>query len=158
MAYGVGDMIEVVRASRRHFLKHLQGVRSEQWDWKPYPNCRSIREILAHMVSNDRIFMEVLDKGAVADYTTLEEEERDIAKLLNMLSRSHESLCAFLRLRYGNAPLDSEVPFFGGKEKLGTAISAITHEDYYHSGQIAFIRMATDPSWDYYVSIYGKQE
>ena len=34
----------------------------------------------------------------------------------------------------------------------------ISSEDYYHAGQITFIRMATDPQWDYYRSIYNFAE
>lgn len=153
MANNINDIIDRLRISRRHFLKHLHGVRDEQWDWKPSPKCNSIREILAHMVANDRAFMELFNAGSTSGRGSV--EQRDIAKLLEMLSRSHESLCALLRLRYANKPLDTEIPFLGRPEKLETVMSWISFEDYYYAGQIAFIRMATDPSWENCVSIYG---
>lgn len=152
VANDINDVINKVRMSRRYFLKHLHGVRNEQWDWKPSPQCKSIREILAHMVANDRLFMETLNADSPMEHGSV--EERDIAKLLEMLNKSHESLCAFLRLRHANTPLDTEIPFFGRTEKLETAMSRISFEDYYHAGQIALIRMATDPSWENCVSVH----
>jgi hypothetical protein len=38
---------------------------------------------------------------------------------------------------------------------LRVAVAYLTAEDFYHAGQLAFIRMATDPGWDYFGSIYG---
>lgn len=55
MAFTAAELIDGVRHSRRHFLKHLRGLRDDQWDWKPYPECKSIRETLAHLVWVDRI-------------------------------------------------------------------------------------------------------
>jgi len=155
VAFDVDSLIEGVRESRRHFLKHLKGLRDDQWDWKPYPECKSIRETLAHLVSDDRAYMEILRTGAMPDFQAVEEHETDVTKLLLRLEKSHEELCGFLRERFADTPLDTEVFFFTGKEKLGRAILGISSEDHYHAGQVAFIRMATDPSWDYYAAIYG---
>jgi hypothetical protein len=52
-------------------------------------------------------------------------------------------------------PLDAEVALWGTPQKLGRAIAYLTAEDFYHAGQIAFIRMASDPEWDYYACVYG---
>lgn len=155
MATDLDSVIAGIRASRKHFLKHLKGVQGDQWDWKPYPECKSIRETLAHLVSDDRASIEMLDKGQL-DYEALQENEKDIAKLLQILSKSHEQLCAFIKTRYANTPLDQEIQFFSGKEPLWRAISGISAEDYYHAGQVAFVRMATNPSWDYYSDIYSE--
>ncbi len=37
MAYDIECIIDGIRESRRYFLKHIKGVREDQWDWKPYP-------------------------------------------------------------------------------------------------------------------------
>jgi uncharacterized damage-inducible protein DinB len=148
-------LLEGVRASRRHFLKHLRGLSEAQWDWKPYPECESIRETLAHLVWADRAALISLETGQEPDYAALEVHERDLGRLHTMLAESHERLGAFLTTRYGDTPLDTEVRLFGDRKKLGSAVGYLTAEDFYHSGQVAFIRMATDPGWDYYGSIYG---
>ncbi len=155
MAQDLDTLIQGIRESRQYFLKHIQGVRDDQWDWKPYPQCKSVRETVAHLISDDRAFIEILDKGKIEDYGSLDEQERDLAKLLDMLAKSHESLCAFIRHKFAGTPLDTPVNFFTGETPLGHAIAGISSEDYYHAGQVAFIRMATDPTWDYYAHIYG---
>lgn len=76
-------------------------------------------------------------------------------ELLVLLEESHEDLCAFLLSKPADTPLDVEISFFTGRMPLGLAIAGISSEDYYHAGQVAFTRMATDPAWDYYASIYG---
>lgn len=155
MAFDIDTLIQGVRASRKTFLKHLKGVGNDQWDWKPYSECKSIRETIAHLVSDDRAFMEILDKGSIADYEVLQEDERDVTKLLALLDESHENLCTFLGKKFADTPLDTMVNFFMGAEPLGTAVAGIAHEDSYHAGQVAFIRMATKPEWNYYEQVYG---
>lgn len=155
MAFDIDSLIEGIRESRRYFLKHIKGLREDQWDWKPYPGCKTIRETLAHLVSDDRAFVAILRDGEVTDYGAFEEHETDVPKLLTLLNESSEELCAFIKDQFAGVALDTEISFFFGKTKLGLAIAGISSEDYYHAGQVAFIRMATDPEWDYYRFIYG---
>lgn len=157
MAFGIDDLINGVRESRQFFLRHLNGVCEDQWDWKPYAECKSIRETLAHLISDDRATQYVLENGTFPNFDEMGVQAEDIEKLLEMLSESHAQFCAFLKQRFADTPLDTEVPYFSGKLPLGLAIGGMSSEDYYHAGQVAFIRMATDPSWDYYASIYGGQ-
>ena len=156
MPFDISNLIVGIRQSRVFFLNHLKGVRDDQWDWKPYPECKSIRETLAHMVNDDHAFVAILRDGKIEDYEAFNEQERDIPRLMEMLRRSHEELCAFIKERFADTPLDTEVGYFTGKTKLGLAITGVSSEDYYHSGQVAFIRMSTDPEWDYYRSIYSE--
>ena len=53
--------------------------------------------------------------------------------------------------------MDTEVSAYGTPMKLGRAIAHLSSEDFYHAGQVAFIRIATDPSWDYYAVIYAHE-
>lgn len=156
MAVDIETLISAVQKSRAFFLKHANGLRDDQWDWKPYPECKSIRETLAHLIADDRASVVMLETGEFPDFGGMLERETATPKLLDLLAESHENLCAFLRGRFADTPLDSVVKFFGGPEPLGLAIMGITSEDYYHAGQVAFIRMATDPEWNYYKEIYGE--
>jgi uncharacterized damage-inducible protein DinB len=155
MAFTTEDCIHGVREARKYFLKHLKGLREDQWDWKPYPECKSIRETVAHLISDDRAVMQSLETGREPDYDSLQESERDIVRLLALLEESHEQVCAFLKERYADKSLDTEACLYGGMMKLGSAVAHITSEDFYHAGQVAYIRMATEPTWNYYGSIYG---
>lgn len=156
MAFTLDDVLEGVRASRAHFLKHLDGLREEQWDWKPYPECKSVRETVAHLVTDDRAALFSLETGKEPDYEALSVEPgRDSARLRALLDESHARLCEAIQARYANAPLDTEACIYGGSMKLARGIAHLSSEDFYHAGQVAFIRMATDPAWDYYAAIYG---
>lgn len=155
MSFALEDLLDGVRASRKRFWKHVNGLTPEQWDWKPFPECKSARETLAHLIWVDRIALVSLETGGEPDYAALEEAERDFERLRAMLLETHARLLDFLTARYGDQPLDTEVCLFGDTMKLGRAAAYLSGEDFYHSGQVAYIRMATDPSWNYYDEIYG---
>ena len=38
---------------------------------------------------------------------------------------------------------------------LPQGIAYFSSEDFYHMGQVSFIRQASDPTWNYYEAIYG---
>ena len=126
----------------------------EQWDWKPYSECMSIKEIIAHLISDDRAALNSMKSGKEPDYAAFQEAERDLDKLLELLASSHKDLLNWLCEAYQSTPLDTMVSIWGMKMPLASAIAAASSEEYYHSGQVAFIRLATDPKWDYYSSIY----
>jgi uncharacterized damage-inducible protein DinB len=149
------EMLEGPRASRRFFLKHLRGLREDQWDWKPYPECKSITETLAHLVVDDRAALQSLQSGQEPDYEALTVDERDRATLLDMLAKSHEQVISFITSQYAGADLGTPVCVWGVTMPLGRALGYLTAEDHYHAGQVSFIRLATDPAWDYYSTIYG---
>lgn len=155
MSFGVEDFIDGIHASRQYFLRHINGLKDDQWDWKPYPECKSIRETIAHMITDDRAFIYLLDSGDMPDYSSIMETEHDINKLMAILAKTHDELCAFIKTKFTETPLDNEFKFISYNLKLGQILTSLSHEDYYHAGQVAFIRMATDPSWDYYKEIYG---
>ncbi len=158
MPLTLDDLLEGLRASRRYFLKHLNGLRPDQWDWKPYPECKNIREILAHLITDDRAAFEALKTGKTPNYDALQESERDPSRLRALLDESHQRICEFLTKHYANAPADREICIWGAPMKLARGVAHLSSEDFYHAGQVAFIRMATDPKWDYYGSIYGSEE
>lgn len=87
MAFTFEDLIDSLRASRSGFHKHLEGLRDDQWDWKPYPECKSIRETLIHLVVDDRVAVAALDSTEDPDYeglvnTATAEAGRDITEFL----------------------------------------------------------------------------
>ena len=160
MAFTFEDLIDSLRASRSNFHKHLEGLRDDQWDWKPYPECKSIRETLIHLVVDDRAALAALDSTDEPDYeglvnTATADAGEDITHLKSLLDTSFTTLLEQLISRYADAPLDTEISVFGSPKKLGVALPYFSSEDYYHTGQVAFIRMASDPTWNYYAAIYG---
>ncbi len=130
----VTDLVNTVRDSRRHFWKHVNGLSDAQWDWKPYPECKSVRETLAHLVQDDRAALAALHSGGEPDYESFAEPERDLDRLRALLA---------------------DMSAWGAIKPLGLGIPYFCSEDYFHAGQVLFIRLATDPAWDYYSAVYG---
>ncbi|MHB1457758.1 MAG: DinB family protein [Armatimonadota bacterium] len=155
MSFGIEDYIEALQTSRQIFFKHIEGLKDEQWDWKPFVECKSIRETIAHLSTGDRSFIPLMEAKMDIDWASFEESERDINKLMLIIKKTRDDLCAAIRERFSNTPLDQEIKFMGMDMKLGIMLASISYEDYYHAGQVAFIRMATDPAWDYYKEVYG---
>ncbi len=149
------DLIGGLDRSRNHFYKHLKGLRDDQWDFKPFPECKSIRETLQHLVADDRAALESIRTGEEPNYEALACTESDLAKLRAILKESHEVLLNEIKTRYANASLDADICVWGHHEKLGAGVPYFSGEDWYHAGQVAFARMASDPDWNYYETIYG---
>lgn len=156
MSYILEDMLSGLIASRQMFFKHLEGLREDQWDWKPYAECFSIRQTLRHLILDDRAAVNSLETGKEPDYEALRAYDHDIAVLRVLLDESHQNLLSCLRRHYTDAPHDTEICVWGSWYKLPSGIAYFSSEDFYHMGQVAFIRMASDPTWDYYGAIYNK--
>lgn len=157
MAYTLEDLIESVNGSREHFFKHIEGLKDDQWDWQPYPQCKTIRETLAHLVVVDRGFLYAIETSGMPDWNNLFPDWQPYSpeQLRSLLQESRAKLVDCLKSKYADAPLDSEVSMYGMTMKLGQLAVSISSEDYYHAGQTAFIRMASDPTWDYYAAMYN---
>lgn len=155
MAYTLEDTLEVIKSSRKHFLRHLKGIKPEQLTWKPYAECKNVIETLAHLITDDKAAMDSMESGKEPNYDALMVTETDPEKLLQMMGESHLALLNYIQTKYANTPLDTEILIWGSPMKLASAAPLISSEDYYHAGQVAFIRMATDPGWDYYGTIYS---
>ena len=44
---------------------------------------------------------------------------------------------------------------WGEEEALGKQVAHLTSENFYHAGQVAYIRMTTQCDWNYYAAVYG---
>jgi hypothetical protein len=138
------EILDNLYRSQRFFRAHLNGMREGQWDWKPYPACRSVREILLHWV-------EVFDDGAAALRAALEEERPDVARVQSLMREAGLRYGERFRARYADTPLDSRLP---NGVAVATMLASLAAEDNYHAGQVAFIRLATDPTWDWVEAVH----
>ena len=155
------ELITGIQNSRKHFLKHVAGMTAEQWDWKPYADCMSARETIAHLMGDDIAAKQSLLDNAEPNYEAALASASSIAatdstELLAQLASTHAELCEAITATCANKPLDSTISVWGTQMKIAQGIPHFSSEDYYHSGQVAFMRMATDPAWNYYAAIYGE--
>jgi uncharacterized damage-inducible protein DinB len=147
--------------SRKHFYKHLAGLPEDAWNYKPFAECKSLTETLAHMVVNDRMAVEALRTGMEPNYDAgreaiAEDATRGKDHLLGLLRQSHEALLADLNARLSGKSAEEELCIWGWTMPVYKGIPFLSAEDYYHSGQIAYVRMAVQPDWDYYSAIFSE--
>jgi len=154
MAFQLDDLIDTMHGALKFFLAHLNGLRDEQWDWKPSPACRSIREILAHLCETYE------DKAALEEELALTVPQ--VARVLTLFESAARQDYARLRARYAETPLDAEIAVMGGdwflgrnRVKAGTLLARRPWEECYHTGQVVYIRLATDPNWNQEEAVYG---
>jgi hypothetical protein len=120
--------------------KVLEGVAEKDLDFKVTPTAMTIRELVEHLC-------EV--------YTAVEEETRGASHSWGSFSiedKSWQNLKAqlsALRSRALQIVRDAQED----KALLSGSAFLVAH-DYYHVGQLATLRLATNPEWDAY-SIYN---
>lgn len=162
MSFDTTDLITALRDSNKNLSKHLEGLTDEQWSWKPYPECKSVRETLTHLLMGDLLLRYRLDGDPrVGDfenvYVEVEAHYADFTRdqIVAEFESSHEEICDRLTALFAGKPLDEPFEVFGGAQKAGRFLAGLANERYYHTGQISFIRIASDPAWDYYAHIYN---
>ena len=147
MAFELDDLVDNMHGALRFFLAHLDGLRDDQWDWKPTPACRSIREMLCHLSETYE------DEAALEK--ALARPVPDVSEVQRLFETAARRDYAHLSQRYADTPLDAEITVPGGdwfldraSVKAGTLLARRAWEECYHTGQVVFIRLATDPDWD----------
>ena len=158
MAISNEEFVVSIEKSRAFFLRHLNGISLDQIDWKPYAGCKNIIETLQHLIIDDRMAFESMQTMSEPRYANCIVTEKDFDTLLELLAESHRNLTTYLRDRFSNAPLETPGCAWGAIMPAPLALAYLCSEDHYHAGQVAYIRMATHPDWDYYESIYGMEE
>ncbi len=148
MAVGLDEILDNFYRSQRSFRAHLNGMREEQWDWKPFPACRSIREILLH-------WADLFSPGETPLRAALKTATPDVAAVQRLMQEAGQRFGGGFREQYADAAMDS--PFPNGLA-LGSVLAGLSSEDSYHAGQVAFIRLATDPAWDWVRAVHQTPE
>ena len=149
MATGVEEVLSELYRSQKFYRTHLNGIQEGQWDWKPFPACRSIREILLHWVDS-------FASEDTALRSALEPVVPDVAVIQRLMREAGLRYGAGFHQRYAEATLDSL--HSNGRTTVGAVLAGLGAEDNYHAGQIAFIRLATDPEWDWVKAVHQTPE
>jgi hypothetical protein len=154
------DLLKGIESSRSYFHKHIQDLPEEAWTWKPYPQCKNVLETLAHMRVDDLTALESLQTGEEPHYEEIGgkaylEIRHGKDHLLKLLAESRQELVDHLRANYGGADMETPICVWGSMKPIDLGIPYYSSEDFYHAGQVAFIRLAVQPEWDYYSAIYG---
>jgi len=148
MAVGLDEILDSVYRSQKFLRAHLNGIQGDQWDWKPYSACRSIREILVH-------WAEQFAKDDASLHSALQSATPNVAVIQRLMKEAGLRDGARYHQQYLDAPMDS---LFPNGLPVGTVLASLSGEDNYHAGQIAFIRLATDPGWDWVKAVHQSPE
>jgi hypothetical protein len=155
MSSTIATTVEPLIIARNHFLKHLCSIRDDQWDFKPFPNTMTMRDTLRHLVVDDLAALDSLQTGHEPDYDSFNVEEEAVEELLDRMSLARQALVDELISKIEESGEDIQICTWGQMRPLHVGIAYLTSEDYYHAGQVSFLRQASDPDWDYYATIYG---
>jgi hypothetical protein len=144
MAAGFEEVMDNLYRSQRFFRAHLNGILAEQWDWKPFPSCRSIREILLH-------WAEIFAADDAALETGLKAAVPDVASVQALMKEAGLRFGRGFSAPYVDSAMETRLP---NGAAVGTVLASLAGEDNYHAGQIAFIRLATEPAWDWVQAVH----
>ncbi len=148
MAVGLEEILGSLSWSQKFFRAHLNGIQDAQWDWKPFPACRSIREILVHWAEN-------VSSADTALQLALEEAIPEVDVVQRLMKEASLRYVGKYRQQYANTSLDAP---YRNTITVGDVLAGLSGEDNYHAGQIAFIRLATDPTWDWVKAVHQTPE
>lgn len=148
MAVGLDEILDNFYRSQEFFRAHLNGMQDEQWDWKPFPACRSIREILLH-------WAELFSPGETPLQAALKQPLPDVVAVQRLMKEAGAQFGAGFREQCADSSMDS---LFPNGVAVGTILASLSGEDSYHAGQVAFIRLATDPDWDWVKAVHQTPE
>lgn len=136
-------------------------MTDEVFEAQPHPECKSARKTVLHLIGVDRSVLEAVKTSTMPDFMAIDAAvetelgELSRADLEQAVRSSHEELLAYLQANYGDRTPDDLMPLWGEPTPLGIAIPYLSSEDYYHAGQLGYMRIAANPNWDYYGQIYA---
>lgn len=99
--YAISYLFTALKAAPELFENLLQGLTSEEADYRHDPRRFTIREIMAHLADWDEIFLERLKRVRDEDNPTIEGlDEGELAQLHNYaISDPHQQLTLFRQRR-----------------------------------------------------------
>jgi uncharacterized damage-inducible protein DinB len=152
--YGGKDLAAAFRTVRQNTIKIADEIPENKYDFKPAPDCRSVRETLAHLAVSTRIqshihtnritdmktvnFMELFQT-----FTAEESKPRTKAELIAFLKSEGDSFAAFLEglqepflAEQVTMPPGAQPP---SKVRFEMLMSAKEHE-MHHRGQLMTVQ------------------
>ena len=134
------DLALALAASREFLLRQIRGLSFEDCAAKPRGALRSIEEIVEHMLANDAFCMAKLDAEPFED----EPDQSAAARL----TRSGMALTQVIRQKWAGNEHAALLRLAGGGAGIARGVAYIQIEDFYHAGQVCWIRLVLHPDWD----------
>ena len=118
----------------------LRTLPADKYDFRPYPECRSLGEMAWHLAELDGYMGHVAARGTIDERPAGLERPRAVAELAPGYERVHRDAIEKVR-RLTEADLDRMVPFFGGRPLPIRRIlwDAVLHHMIHHRGQLVLM-------------------
>ncbi len=143
----IETLVRDLRASREFLMRHLRGLADFGWDYKPEAAPRSIREIVSHLIDDDA--------QAIANLGGIAAADNNVKDPIRALEASSEAVIRALREQWKDDPSGAEKRLHGDGPSVATGVTYLQIEDYYHAGQIAWLRLGIEEDWDQETVVYA---
>lgn len=134
------DLAMALAASREFLVRQVRGLTASECDYLVPGMRATVNQIVEHMIANDAFCMDKLGGAKWIDDPSLSAEQR--------LSRSGMALQQEIRANWSHKQEEALLRLAGGGEGIAKGVSYIQIEDFYHAGQVCWIRLAIQPDWD----------
>lgn len=134
------DLAMALAASREFLVRQVRGLSPAECDYLVTGMRATVNQIVEHMLANDAFCLDKLGGTAWPDDPTLPADQR--------LSRSGMALQQEIRANWADKQDEALLRLAGGGEGIAKGVSYIQIEDFYHAGQVCWIRLALQPDWD----------
>ena len=133
----IDDLTLGLRTSREFLLRHLKEMPAEAWDSRLAGTPRSVREIVEHLLEEDSEWIVLLGGEKLSLHASPES-----------LRASNEALLELLQRQWADRADEAFLILTGDGKGMPQGVTYRQIEDYYHSGQIAWLRLALQPGWE----------
>lgn len=126
-------------------MKMLNALPADKYDFRPYPDCRSIGEMAWHLAEIDAYMADGVAKGEIDFKGKIAglERPRTIGELAPGYQRVHDTYVAKVKAMKPE-DMDAMMPFMGRDMRRGDVLwNVLLHHSIHHRGQLGMmVRMA----------------
>jgi len=118
--------------------KAIKLIPKNKLNFKPCPEVKSVKELVKHMYSGEKVFVDGAKKGVIteADFKKAQFEVKTVNDLLNLAKRVHQNTNRVAR-SLTTAQMKKKVKCFWGDElPAWTCFTVSYDEHWHHRGQL----------------------
>lgn len=133
-------ILERMRRVRAELLETLKEVKAEEFDWKPRPDMKSVKDMLKECGAVEAVIVSLVRDGKAPDFEgAVAWSGEDLEAILSDLQRIREETERFLET-CPEEKLDATFEAGGRKLEGEEFLRFIPMHEYYHLGQIIYNR------------------
>ncbi len=142
----INMILDIHQSCTRPIYKVLEKITSEQFNWKPAPDSRSINEIVCHLIRVDNYFLKRLNQQAKTD----DPKNGTAQDVLDAYTKVALQVNDLVKNCNDDSELFTKSEFKEAKD-IDTINYHVLHtcqHHLYHLAQIIYLRRALDRKWE----------